>query len=213
MRPLLSAFARAAEDWWYGLIPFAVINLLWFGCVITVVAGPPATAALLAVARDAAVGQGAEPSTFFWTLRRLFWRSWALGLITAAGTLFLLVDLRFYSEALQGTGLLASLGIGVLGYIFLIWCEAVLIAWPLMVNQPEMALRDLLRNTAIFTLRYPGSNLGLALIVAVLAVFGFLVSFLIPLALGAFVALLVQHYLHVQAPILAAWPPRPGEEF
>ena len=64
------AFTRAIQDWWYGLIPLAIMNLMWFGCVVTVVAGPPATAALLVVARDAAVGQGAEFSTFFGALRR-----------------------------------------------------------------------------------------------------------------------------------------------
>ena len=52
------AFTRAIQDWWYALINLAVINLIWFACVVTVVAGPPATAALLVVARDAAVGQG-----------------------------------------------------------------------------------------------------------------------------------------------------------
>ena len=36
--------------------PFAVINLVWLVLVLTVVAGPPATAAMLGVARDAAIG-------------------------------------------------------------------------------------------------------------------------------------------------------------
>src|SRR5690349_8450274 len=58
------AFTRAIQDWWYALINLAVMNLIWFACIVTVVAGPPATAALLEVARDAAVPQGAELSTF-----------------------------------------------------------------------------------------------------------------------------------------------------
>src|SRR5207249_3036330 len=55
--PLRFAFTGAVQDWWYGLIPFAVLNLLWLLLVLTVVAGPPATAAMLGVARDAAVGE------------------------------------------------------------------------------------------------------------------------------------------------------------
>ncbi len=211
MRPVLTSFARAVGDWWYGLIPFAVLNLLWFACCLTVVAGPPATAALLSVARDAAIGQGAEPSSFFYAFRRLFWRSWQLGAITAAGTFFLLIDMRFYGLLLSGNSLIYGMGMTLLIYVLLLWCEALLIAWPLLVNQPTMALRDLLRNTALFILRAPLLNLGLTALVALLVLFGIIVSFLIPLALAAVVALLVQHFLHLQAPALAAWPPGPGE--
>jgi len=46
-RPLLYAFSRGVQDWWYGLIPFAALNFLWLLAVVTVVAGPPATAAML----------------------------------------------------------------------------------------------------------------------------------------------------------------------
>src|SRR5690242_17669899 len=84
--PLRYAFVRTVQDWWYGLIPFAILNLVWAVAVLTVVAGPPATAAMLAVARDAAIGQGVEPSNFFFYLRRLFWRAWALGLVTLLGS-------------------------------------------------------------------------------------------------------------------------------
>ncbi len=211
MRPLLTAFARAVGDWWYGMIPFAVLNLLWFVCVLSVVAGPPATAALLSVARDAAIGQGAEPSSFFFAFRRLFWRSWQLGAITAAGTFFLLIDMRFYGLLLSGNALIYGMGMTLLIYILLLWCEGLLIAWPLLVNQPTMPLRVLLRNTVLFILRAPLLNLALTALVALLLVFGLVVSFTIPLALGAVIALLVQHFLHIQAPALAAWPPSPGE--
>jgi len=211
MRLLLTAFARAVEDWWYGMIPFAVLNLLWFVCVISVVAGPPATAALLVVARDAAIGQGAEPSSFFYAFRRLFWRSWRLGAISAGGTFFLLLDIRFYGLLLSGNSLIYGMGMTLLVYILLLWCEALLIAWPLLVNQPDMALRDLFRNTVLFILRAPLLNLGLTALVALLLLFGLVVSFIIPLALGAVIALFVQHFLHLQAPTLAAWPPSPGE--
>ena len=45
--PLRLAFTRAVQDWWYGLLPFAALNMLWLLLVLTVVAGPPATAAML----------------------------------------------------------------------------------------------------------------------------------------------------------------------
>src|SRR6476469_7951988 len=80
--PLRTAFTLAIQDWYYGLIPFAALNLLWLVLVVTVVAGPPATAAMLGVARDAAIGEGAEPRNFFIYLRRYFWRAWGLGLVT-----------------------------------------------------------------------------------------------------------------------------------
>lgn len=209
--PLHLAFTRAVQDWYYGLIPFAALNFVWLFCVLTVVAGPPATAAMLGVARDAAIGQGAEPSNFWFYLRHFFWRAWKLGLITALGSIILVVDLGFYADALAGNLLLLYVGITFLLYVLLVWLEFVLLAWPLLVNQPEMPIRHVLRNAAILTLRVPGANLGLALLVLLLCLLSFLIAIIASLALAAFVSLLVQHYLHLQAPVLAHWPPRPGE--
>ncbi len=209
--PIRLAFTRAVQDWWYGLIPFAVINLLWFACVLTVVAGPPATAALLVVARQAAIGEGAEPGVFFAALRRFFWRAWALGLFSALGTVIFVTDLFFYADRLSGMGILLNVGIFFLVYVLLVWLEFLLFAWPLLVNQPEMALRHVVRNTAIVTLRTPGANFGLAVLVLVLAILCIYIAPLTGLALGAVVALMAQHYLNIQVPILANFPPRPGE--
>lgn len=205
------AFVRTVQDWWYGLIPFAILNLVWAVAVVTVVAGPPATAAMLAVARDAAIGQGVEPSNFFFYLRRLFWRAWALGLITLLGSVVFVTDLFFYADRLSGNALLLQIGIFFLLYVLLVWLEFLLIAWPLLVNQPAMELRHVLRNAGIVALRWPGANFGLALIVILLCLFSLYFAPAVGLALAAIVALLTQHYLHVQAPVLANFPPRPGE--
>jgi len=209
--PLRLSFTRAVQDWWYGLIPFAVLNLVWLFLILTVVAGPPATAAMLGVARDAAVGEGAEPKNFFIYLRLYFGRAWALGLITLLGTFILVVDFRFYSDLMSGNPLLQSTGMWLLTYVLIVWLEFLLIAWPLLVNQPEMSIRDVVRNAAIVTLRVPGANLGLALIVIFLFVISFFLAVLLSLAYAALISLLVQHYLHVQVPILANFPARPGE--
>ena len=69
--------------------------MVWLFLVVTVVAGPPATAALLAVARDAAIGQGAEPSNFFHYLRRYFWRAWGWAWSPLLGSVIFVVDLAF----------------------------------------------------------------------------------------------------------------------
>jgi uncharacterized membrane protein YesL len=209
--PLRLAFTRAAHDWYYGLIPLSVMNFLWLLGVLTVVGGPPATAAILAVARDAAVDQGGEPRAFFMYLRRYFWRAWKLGLVTFVGSVILLGDLRFYSDLLSGNVLVLSIGVYFLLYVLIVWLEILLIAWPLLVNQPEMRVRDVLRNAAILALRVPGASLGLALLVIVLSVFSLMFGILLALVLAAFVSLLVQHYIHIQAPEIANFPSRPGE--
>lgn len=209
--PLRMAFTRAVQDWWYGLIPFAALNMLWLLLVLTVVAGPPATAAMLGVARDAAVGEGAEAKNFFIYLRRFFWRAWGFGLLTALGSLILVTDMRFYAGVTGGNPMLANMGAWLLFYVLVLWIECLLVAWPLMVNQPEMSIRDVMRNAAILTLRMPGANFGLALVVAFLSMISFLLALPLSLALAALVSLLAQHYLHIQAPVLANFPPRPGE--
>jgi len=209
--PLRLAVFRAVQDWWYGLIPFAAMNLIWLVLVVTVVAGPPATAAMLGVARDAATGQGAEPSQFFFYLRRLFWRAWSLGLVSALGTVIFVTDLYFYADRLSGNPFILQVGIFFLLYVLIVWIEFLLFAWPLLVNQPEMGLRHVLRNSAILALRTPGANFGLALIVLFLVILSIWLAPLVGLALAAIIALLTQHYLHLQAPILASFPSRPGE--
>jgi hypothetical protein len=127
------------------------------------------------------------------------------------GTIILVTDIRFYADALAGNPLLLNIGVVFLVYVLVVWLELQLIAWPLLINQPEMAIRDVLRNAGILTLRLPLANLGLALIVILLGVFSFFIPIAVSLALAAFVSLLAQHYLHLQAPVLANWPPRPGE--
>jgi uncharacterized membrane protein YesL len=211
VRILAVAFARAVADWWYGLIPFAILNFAWFAGVLTVIAGPPATAALLVVARDAAMGVGAEPSTFFAAFRQFFWRSWGLGLITAAGTLFLGYDFVFYMSLLADNALALGAGLSFFGFLLLLWGAVLLVAWPLLVNQPAMPLRAVLYNALLCTLQAPFAAGGLLILVLLLLLFALAVAFLLPLVLGAFVALLAQHYLHLRAPILAAWPPGPGD--
>jgi uncharacterized membrane protein YesL len=208
--PLRLAFSLAVQDWYYGLIPFAAINFVWMFLVLTVVAGPPATAAMLAVARDAAIGESAEPSSFFYYLRRYFWRAWKLGLVTLLGSFIFVGDLGYYAAVLSQIPLLLIPGIGFLLYVLIVWLEFLLIAWPLLVNQPEMSIRDVLRNAAILTLRVPGANFGLVLVVLLLCVFSFFFAIAVSLALAAFVSLLAQHYLNLPAPVLANFPPRPG---
>jgi len=210
--PLRLAVTRTVQDWWYGLVPFAIMNLVWLVLVVTVVAGPPATAAMLGVARDAAIGQGVEPSQFFFYLRRLFWRAWALGLISALGTVIFVTDLFFYADRLGENPFLLQVGIFFLLYVLIVWLEILLFAWPLLVNQPAMGLGHVMRNSAILALRTPGANFGLALIVLFLMILSIWLAPLVGLALAAIIALLSQHYLHLQAPILANFPPRPGED-
>jgi Protein of unknown function, DUF624 len=204
--PLRLAFTRAVQDWWYGLIPLALLNLIWLILVVTVVAGPPATAAMLLVARDAAVGEGAEPRNFFIYIRRTFWRAWAFGLFTLLVTVILVTDIGFYGSIFSGNTFLLNMGMWFLVYVLLVWLQFLLIAWPLLVDQPDMRLRDVARNAAIVTLRYPGANLGLALIVVFLFVISFFLAIGLSLAYAALMALLVQHYLHIQVPVLANFP-------
>ncbi len=199
------------QDWYYGLIPFAAMNFVWLFCILTVVAGPPATAAMLGIARDGAIGVGAEPSNFWFYLRTFFWRAWKMGLITLLGTIILITDMVYYANLLSGNSVLVNVGVFFLLYILIVWFECLLLAWPLLVNQPQMPIRDVLRNAAIIALRSPGLNFGLALIVFLLLLFSLALAIVFSLALAAFVSLLVQHYLHLQAPVLANFPPRPGE--
>jgi len=86
-----------------------------------------------------------------------------------------------------------------------------LLAWPLLVNHPDMELRHVVRNAAIMTLRLPGANFVLLFVVLLMTAGSIYFAPFTALALGAVVALMAQHYLNVQAPVLANFPPGPGE--
>lgn len=187
------------------------MNFLWLVSVLTIIGGPPATAAMLAVARDAIVIQGGEPRNFFPYMRQYFWRSWGLGLITFLGTVILVTDIAFYANAIKDP-VIVNVGVLFLIYLLVVWLEFVLVAWPVLVNHPEMSLSDVLRNAGIFTLRHPAANFGLALVVIFLYVCSAFVTVLLALAIAAVISLLVQHYLYLQAPALANFPPLPGED-
>ncbi|MEO8288255.1 MAG: DUF624 domain-containing protein [Chloroflexota bacterium] len=210
--PLRLAFTRAARGWYYGLIPFSVMNFLWLVSVLTIIGGPPATAAMLAVARDALLMQGGEPRNFLRYMGQYFWRAWGLGLVSLLGTAILVTDIAFYANVMSGNHILMNMGTLLLLYVLIIWVEFLLLAWPLLVDRPEMPLRDVVRNAAILTLRVPAANFGLALIVAILCVLSVFVAVLFALAFTAFVSLMVQHYLYLQAPVLANFLPLPGED-
>jgi uncharacterized membrane protein YesL len=209
--PLRLAFTRAAQEWYYGLIPFSVMNFLWLVSVLTIIGGPPATAAMLAVARDALAMQGGEPRNFLRYMRQFFWRAWGLGLVSFLGTLTLMTDIVFYANVISGNPILVNTGILFLIYVLIVWLEFLLLAWPLLVNRPQMPLRDVIRNAAILTLRFPAANFGLVLLAVTLYVLSIFVAVVFALAFTAFVSLLVQHYLYLQAPVLANVPPLPGE--
>jgi uncharacterized membrane protein YesL len=209
--PLRLAFTRAVQGWYYGLIPFAIMNFLWLVSVLTIIGGPPATAAMLAMARDALVGQGGEPRNFLPYMRQYFRRAWGLGLVSLLGTIVLVTDIAFYTDLMSGNPVLVNTGILFLVYVLIVWVEFLLLAWPLMVNQPDMPLRDVMRNAAILTLRVPAANFVMALLVVTLYVLSAFVAIVFALAFSAFVSLLLQHYLYLQAPVLAGIPPLPGE--
>jgi uncharacterized membrane protein YesL len=167
---------------------------------------------MLAVARDAVAGQTDDPGHFFTYLRRFFWRAWGLGLITFLGSVILVTDMFYYAGLMSGNAILANTGVFFLLYVLIVWIEFLLLAWPLLVDRPNMPILDVMRNAAILTLRRPGANFGLALIVIVLYVLSFTLAVILALAFAAIVALMVQHYLHIQAPQLANFPPSPGED-
>lgn len=205
------AFTRAGQDWYYGLIPLSIVNFLWLVSVLTIIGGPPATAAILAMARDALVGQGGEPRNFLLYMRQYFRRAWGLGIVSFLGTAILVTDIAYYASLMSGNPVVVNTGILFLVYVLIVWVEFLLLAWPLLVNQPDMPLRDVMRNAAILTLRIPVANFGLALLVATLYVLSVFVAIVFALAFATFVSLLLQHYLYLQAPVLAGIPPLPGD--
>jgi uncharacterized membrane protein YesL len=180
---LKSAFSR----WWSELITLTVLNVIWLGCQLVIILGPPATATMYAVAQRLAEGEHLFMRDVWADFRGVFWRAWQWGLANVVVVGIALGNFYAYRGfSGPGWGLLRLLW----GSVLLSWLQVQVFYWPFFYEQEDRSLRTTLTNSAKMLLLNPGFALSIGLLHLVLAVAGVVTGFPLGMTLMAWFALL-----------------------
>lgn len=178
MSPLaiLSAATRRAWDEYMSVL---VISAAWLLAQVLIIPGPPATAALFAMARATHDGMYWNAVDAWVAFRAQFWPAWRWGL---PNLLVIIIGLYNISVFWNVPGIWAGLRWLWLAAL-LVWLGLNLFYWPFYLAAADRSWRNTYANCARFWLLHPLTAavlLAVALVVGVAAV-----STLLPVVLGA----------------------------
>ena len=181
-----SIVGQALRLWWSELMLLILFNLFWLALQIPIITGPPATAAMYAIARQLADGEFIEPRHGWDALRQMFAPAWVWGAINLLIVGVLVVNFRLYQPA---TGWLWTALRLVWGAIALGWFAANLFYWPFWLAQEKKSPQLTFRNSFLFLAKKPALALSLTLISALLIIVSLLTTLPLAAALMAWLAL------------------------
>ncbi|MGH2523834.1 MAG: DUF624 domain-containing protein [Anaerolineales bacterium] len=177
MTQALSITLSTFRLWWGEIVLLTLLNLAWLALQVPIITGPPATAAMYALARRVADGEMVGLQHGWDALRQMFWPAWKWGAVNLLLWVVVVGNFWAYQEAV-GVGWTA---IKLLwGAIALAWFTLNLFYWPFWLAQTDKRLRTTLRNSLVFLLKAPSLGMTLAIISLILMVVS--VVFTLPLA-------------------------------
>ena len=197
MTRAFSIVGQALRVWWSDFLLLIFFNLAWLALQIPIVTGPPATAAMYAIARRLADGELIEPRHGLEALRRMFGPGWVWGAINLLIVGVVVGNFWLYQSA---TGWLWAGARLVWGVIGLGWFAVNLFYWPFWLAQEQHSLPVTFRNSFLFLAKRPGLALTLVVISVILIVVSVLTTLPLAAALMAWLALIgvlaVEEALH-----------------
>ncbi len=178
MNPL-AILAAATRRFWDEYLSTLVLSSVWLLAQVLVLPGPPATAALFAMARATYDGEYWSAADAWAAFRRHFWAAWRWGL---PNLLVLGIGLYNLSVFWNVPGVWS--GLRWLWLVALLaWLALNLFYWPFYLAADDRSLRNTYANCARFWLLHPAAAAVLALAGLVVGIAG--VSTLLPVVLGA----------------------------
>ncbi len=189
-------FARAIALWWREFAFLLLLNFIWLLAQVTVVFGPPATAALAAIAGRVADGELIDFSDFWRALRANFGAAWRWGL--AQWAIYGVLGYNLFAYAgVTSTGVLALRYAWTL--MAVAWFTVNLYFWPLYFAQADRRFTTTLGNAFKMALLHPGFTTLYALLALLLIAAFTLTGILLGAVLGAWLSLwgtlVVRHHL------------------
>ena len=183
----LRVIGRAFGAWWREWPLLILLNVLWLLLQVPIVTGPPATAAMYAMARRVADGEVVGPRQAWQSLRELFWPAWGWGLANAVILVVVVGNFMAYGSA-PGLGW-AALRLAW-GSIAALWFAINLFYWPFWLAQTDRRMVTTLRNALLLFLKAPAFGLTLLAVCAALALLSIAVTLPLAAALVSWLALL-----------------------
>ena len=186
MSRILVSFARAIRLWWGEFLFLLLLNIIWLAAQLTIVLGPPATAALYAIAQKVVDRELVGFRDFWQALHQTIGVSWLWGAaqIVVYGVLFF--NMAYY----RGRADILSLTLRYAWTLLLFaWFAMNLYFWPLYLAQTEQRFISTLSNAAKMALANPGYTLLFALLALVLISLSLLSGLLLGAVLGTWLAL------------------------
>jgi uncharacterized membrane protein YesL len=168
-----TALKRALAHWWSELINLTLLNVIWLGCQLVVILGPPATATMYAVARRLAEGEHLFLRDVWADFKGVFWRAWQWGLVNLIVVGIALGNFYAYRSFSGPLWVLLRL---LWGAILLGWLLVQVHYWPFFYEQEDRSFRTTLANSAKMLLLNSGLGLFIGLFSLGLAVVGILLG-------------------------------------
>jgi len=151
--------------WWDETWMLMAFNFLWFLLQIPIVTGPPATAAMYAIARRIADEGIVEFHHGVEAFRQTFLAAWKWGAINLIIIVVVATNFLVYQNV-PGTGWAIIRTIWAV--VTLVWLLLNQFYWPLWLVQENRSMRNTLSNCMVILARYPGMTISLAIICAIL---------------------------------------------
>jgi uncharacterized membrane protein YesL len=158
---MLYALRLAFAAWWRELIDYAVLNVLWVGCSLSIVLGPPAFAAMYQMASDSADRHVADWQSYFAAIKKLFFPAWRWGLLQLAVYGIGGFNFLYYSYA---SGTCWALLRGVWFVCLTVWTVLNVFYWPFYMEQTDRRIKNTYRNVLVLCATRPGMVVGVALV-------------------------------------------------
>ncbi len=187
MSKSIKIIGRAITLWWDELFLMMLFNIIWLALQVPIITGPPATAAMFAIARHRIKGDYIDPRLGWNALRRMFLPSlkWGLAYLTVIG----LIVFNFWSYR-EAAGLGWTIFRLLWGMIGVTWLIANFFYWPFWLNQSDQRISTTLRNSMVFIIRNLSLSLPLIVICSAFAIVSILTTLPLATVLMAWLALI-----------------------
>lgn len=166
MGKAFTVFGRAIACWWKEFFLLLGLNIAWLALQLPLVTGPPATAALYAVARMVVDGEIISWEDIRKAARSMLWPAWKWGVVNLLVLGVLAINFLAYSDRV---GLPWSALRTIWGSVAVAWMAVNLFYWPFWLAQEERSMRTTLRNSALFLMKNPSFGLTLVVLWAAFA--------------------------------------------
>jgi uncharacterized membrane protein YesL len=186
MPHLLRLFARAVRLWWRELLFLLVLNFVWLLAQLTVILGPPMTAALVAVAGKVIDGELVGPDDVWQAWRENFGRAWVWGAVQLFVYGVLGFNFVVYAGASGALILTLRYAWALLAFA---WFAINLYFWPLYFEQSDRRFTTTLGNAAKMALANPNFTVAYAFLALVFIAASVLSGLLLGAVLGTWLAL------------------------